>query len=607
MNKVKVIIISHHHIPYGSSDDEFEHYYAKSLKPLVTSLYKTPSLVLVMHCSGVLLEWIEKHHPELFMLLEELINRKQIELLGGGYYEPVFPLISMTDKIGQIELLTTYIRKHFGKRPRGCWLPGLFWEQNYASMLTTCGIDYAFVEDTSFFPDEVEPISSHIFLTEDQGKLSTLIPVRSITSKEEAITHLAKGKEFLKHHPAEDHVISLHIDKNSSNEEVAAHFETLFAYIVKESDFYELTLPLKLLKQNILPIKTYITGKNLRKSLVIHPEANDIYGKMTYVHTLVNQLRGDKARKKNAREELWKAQGIDVFYLDPEKGIQNNKLRKTTYRSLIEAEKITREKGVFIPSILTFDVNFDGKEEYVIQGSDINCYISQLGASIFELDYLPAAYNYIDTYHLQEDRCIKPCKRTSFVEYLSPAGSSLHEILSDSQHRNRFLGSEWFYEESVNRSQNTVSFRIDGVKTEPFGAIGLSKQYALKKNTLTVIYTLLNNGKETERFTFLPQIELSFMDFSTKAYQLYVNRGGNKQELDLDILDLRNIDCIIYKDCKNDVSITLKSVMPFDAWQYPVFSPQSVYQSTCVLPIIEVLLTPGEHWETSFQLSFEKA
>jgi len=320
----------------------------------------------------------------------------------------------------------------------------------------------------------------------------------------------------------------------------------------------------------------------------------------------VNQLRGDKARKKNAREELWKAQGIDVFYLDPERGIQNNKLRKATYRSLIEAEKITREKGVFIPSTLTFDVNFDGKQEYVIQGSDINCYISQLGASIFELDYLPAAYNYIDTYHIQEDKGIKPYKRTSFVEYLSPAGSSLHEILSDSQHRNRFFGSEWFNEESVNRSQNTISFYLDGVNTEPFGTIGLSKQYALKKNILTVTYMLKNNGTETERFTFLPQIELSFMDFSTKAYQLYVNRGENKQELDLDIRDLRNIDCIIYKDCKNDVSITLKSVVPFDAWQYPVFSPQSVYQSTCVLPIKEVLLTPGEHWETSFQLSFEK-
>jgi hypothetical protein len=147
---------------------------------------------------------------------------------------------------------------------------------------------------------------------------------------------------------------------------------------------------------------------------------------------------------------------------------------------------------------------------------------------------------------------------------------------------------------------------LTGETSEPFGTIQVRKQYALKKNILTVSYTLTNKGTEAERFTFLPQIELSFYDLSTKVYQLFVTQGETQKEQDLDVREIRNADAVIYKDGKNDVLITLKSVMPFDAFQYQIFSPPSVYQSTCILPVQEVLLTPGEQWETSFQLSFEK-
>jgi predicted glycosyl hydrolase (DUF1957 family) len=63
-----------------------------------------------------------------------------VEILGGGFYEPMMPLIPLQDKIGQIELLTTYLRKQFGKRPQGCWLPALAWEQNMVSFLSACGM-----------------------------------------------------------------------------------------------------------------------------------------------------------------------------------------------------------------------------------------------------------------------------------------------------------------------------------------------------------------------------------------------------------------------------------------------------------------------------------
>ena len=108
------------HLPSGTKEEEFEALYNREIKPLVQALDRFPRLNMVFHYSGVILYWIERRHPELFMLLEDLLSRRQAEFLGGGFYEPVLPLLTLTDKIGQIEMLTTYLRKHFGKRPQDC-------------------------------------------------------------------------------------------------------------------------------------------------------------------------------------------------------------------------------------------------------------------------------------------------------------------------------------------------------------------------------------------------------------------------------------------------------------------------------------------------------
>jgi alpha-mannosidase len=56
-----------------------------------------------LHYSGVLLEWLEERHPEFFDQLRELCGRGQVELLGGGYYEPILLSIPI-ETISQSEL-----------------------------------------------------------------------------------------------------------------------------------------------------------------------------------------------------------------------------------------------------------------------------------------------------------------------------------------------------------------------------------------------------------------------------------------------------------------------------------------------------------------------
>ena len=70
-----------------------------------------------------------------------------------------------------------------------------------------------------------------------------------------------------------------------------------------------------------------------------------MYAKMMYTNILVNQIKGDKYKKKAAKEELWKGQNSYAYWHGQHKGIYTNKLRKEIYRSLIEAERITRGPG----------------------------------------------------------------------------------------------------------------------------------------------------------------------------------------------------------------------------------------------------------------------
>jgi predicted glycosyl hydrolase (DUF1957 family) len=141
-------------------------------------LFKYPQIQAVLHYSGVLLQWIERFHPEMFMLIEDMVSRKQAEMLGGGFYEPMLALLPLQDKIGQIELLTTYLRRHFGKRPLGCWIPAYAWEQNLVAPLSACGLTYTFLREDQFINSGLKIDDLYLpCITEDQGKLITVFPV----------------------------------------------------------------------------------------------------------------------------------------------------------------------------------------------------------------------------------------------------------------------------------------------------------------------------------------------------------------------------------------------------------------------------------------------
>ena len=93
-----------------------------------------------------------------------------------------------------------------------------------------------------------------------------------------------------------------------------------------------------------------------RQVLSRYSESNLLYSKMIYTHNLVNQIRRDKSRKKTAMIELWKGQCSNAYWHRKGGGIYNNNLRKVIYKSLIDAEKLTRERRVFLKHLWALSI-----------------------------------------------------------------------------------------------------------------------------------------------------------------------------------------------------------------------------------------------------------
>jgi hypothetical protein len=621
---IQFILGSHHHIPYGAGNDAFEAVYHRTLKPFISTLYKYPKIQATLHYSGVLLHWLEQAHPELFMLIGDLIARKQIELLGGGFYEPLMPLLPLSDKIGQIELLTTYLRKQFGKRPQGCILPVMSWEPNMVWTLSTCGMEYTFLDERYFRLAGVSEPLIPPCITEDQGKMITVFPIlreleatfaqkRASLVLENLITNISLMS------PCFEPVICVfpeHIfAENGVSEAPEFTFHQFFEDLSVFESSIEFTNPGKVFK-NLQKLKRVYfpcslepeeglevpPGSLPRQFLVRYPEANGIYAKMLFTHVLINQLRGDKSRKRSAREELWKAQGYDSFYPTKNGGISQHSIRKAAYQALLEAEKITRETGVFNPSLIHFDFDLDGEGEYLFQDNQINCYITLEGASIFELDYLPTAWNYLDTLGAGT-------RRTAFSDILVWPELTFQDVLdgylSGTPIGRRYCGSERFEPIKIDKEHAVVSFRLPPKSGVPYGDMELEKRYHLKEDTLQVSYVICNQGNLEETFKFIPSIDLSFPGEGGSFLRILECTGDTPGVFAPETVFVTDTPRLTLEDIKNEAVIELSADQPFDAWIMPIRTPwgmTELYQSTCIMPAKPLSLGPKERFEIVFSL-----
>jgi alpha-amylase len=178
MKRINLLLGVHNHQPVGNFEFVFKEAFQKAYDPFIRTLYKYPGVKLNLHFSGALLQWIAEYSSTYIELIKEMVSIGQIEVFGGGFYEPILPIISESDQYEQISKLSSSIEEMFGKKPKGLWLAERVWEPHLPSVLAKCGIEYVTVDDThfknaGFYEDEL----NGYFVTEDQGRMLKVFPI----------------------------------------------------------------------------------------------------------------------------------------------------------------------------------------------------------------------------------------------------------------------------------------------------------------------------------------------------------------------------------------------------------------------------------------------
>jgi alpha-amylase len=178
MPPLRFVFGLHLHQPVGNFDHVFAQHVEDVYRPLLDRLAGRGFLPIVLHVSGPLLEWLERHEPAYLDRLGTLAADGKVEILLSGFYEPVLASLLRADRVEQIRWMHEAVQRRFGVDARGLWLTERVWEPELAADLADAGVRYALVDDRHFLATGFTADQLHAPLwTESDGRRLALFPI----------------------------------------------------------------------------------------------------------------------------------------------------------------------------------------------------------------------------------------------------------------------------------------------------------------------------------------------------------------------------------------------------------------------------------------------
>jgi alpha-amylase len=436
VRKIQFIFGVHNHQPAGNFEFIFEKAVNNAYKPFVDTLFKFPEIKAVLHYSGPLLEYLDKKYPQMIKKIKTMLNRDQIELFTGGYYEPVMSVIPVKDRINQIKKMNEMLLKMFNYTAKGLWLSERIWEQSLVSTLSMMGIEYVALDDDHFknagnYEDEL----NGYFMTEDQGYPLKIFPINK------------KLRYLMPFHEVEDTVRYLQERSSENGQNMYLMFddgekfgnwpgtndlvykqkwlENFFKKISEESEWLTTTTFSKYAAEVSSRGRTYIPDSaypemmswalpsrarthyerlesELKKKdefarfsmflktgfwrtfLAKYTESNLMHKKMLHLSSMVSDDCSEEIKDK-----LLRAQANDAYWHGLFGGLYLPNLRADVYKNLIsvnkEIDKINHGDDDFV-EIEIKDIDIDGHDEILMNNKWLTLGISPSnGGRIFEM------------------------------------------------------------------------------------------------------------------------------------------------------------------------------------------------------------------------------
>ncbi|HMA61697.1 MAG TPA: alpha-amylase/4-alpha-glucanotransferase domain-containing protein [bacterium] len=488
MEQINFIFGIHNHQPTGNFDFVFESAFNKSYKPFIDTLEKFPEIHITLHFSGCLLEWLEDNKPSYIDRIARLVENGNVEILSGGFFEPVLAMLPDRDKIIQIEKLNHYIEKRFGYKPRGLWLTERVWEPGLAKPIAQAGIKYVTVDDYHFLGAGMQQEElDGAFITEEQGYPLWIYPINQnlrytipFEDPQDSIDYLRKyvsedenkcivmaddGEKFgvwpgthdivFKENWLEEFFTALQENQDWLKTKTFAEYYDNHApkgriYLPTASYFEmsEWSLPAEAGQKfeeyvekfeeegTFADIKPFFKGGMWRNFQYIYDESNWMQKKYLHLSNKLEEIREkkpeleDNDRFQKAREHVLRGTCNCAYWHGLFGGLYLPHLRHAIYSELIKAERIIDQEldeKKFRMEIT--DLDRDGRDEILVTNTAQELFFAVRphdGGYIEEFDLTDKSYNVLNTLRRYKEGYHNKVKKATTE---ANQGASIHDSI----------------------------------------------------------------------------------------------------------------------------------------------------------------------------------
>lgn len=490
MAKVYFVFGIHNHQPVGNFCGVFEEAFDKCYFPFLQMLKKYPRVKCNVHISGSLYDWIDENRKEFITTLKTLAKSGQIEIVSGGYYEPILPLISDEDKLYQIKRMNEYIKEKFGQTPKGIWCAERIWEPYLARIIHDAELTYTFLDDTHF---RYAGLNAKEFIgyyvTEDNFKPVYVFPISKLLRYKIPFSQSYEAIDLLKsfHNPKSDVLITLFDDGEKFG--LWPHtfdwvynkgwLESFFSLLTENFDTIE-TLTAqeavnKFSPQGLVYLPTasyeemgewvlepesaslyeslkadlkkspdyerymdFLRGGFFRNFYRKYDRLNYMHKRMLYLSELVHK-KTTPSKDKKIFEYLFKAQCNCGYWHGIFGGFYLGHIRSAIYENLIRAEtEFDKKYAQTQINVSEHDIDLDGNKEVVLKNKKIVCVVSQNGGTLVELSLRDSACNYLNTITRREEAYHKKIREK--IRSSTKKTATIHDIVKcKDKDLNRYL------------------------------------------------------------------------------------------------------------------------------------------------------------------------
>ena len=393
--RVSLALVIHNHQPVGNFGwviaDVYEHAYS----PMLSALERHPGIRLGLHYTGPLLQWLAANRPEALDQIRRLVDRGQVEIVGGAHYEPILVTLPDRDRMGQLHRMRDDIEGLFGRKPRGAWLAERVWEPSLAYDLAAAGYDWTVLDDNHLRAASIkEDDMWTAFTTDDRGARLTVfgteqglryrIPFKPV---EDLISYLADrrtddgrfvgmmgddGEKFgswpgtFDYCWDREHWVDRCFEAIESNGDwlstvtpsewlgrqpptrrvyfPTASYVEMTEWVLPPDETPVFTRLLERARENGLPEARFLRGGFWRNYMARYREINELHKQMLRASDKVDGMPaagpGGPARKARAVDHLYQGQSNDCYWHGLFGGIYIPHMRMATLAQLIAAEDL---------------------------------------------------------------------------------------------------------------------------------------------------------------------------------------------------------------------------------------------------------------------------